>query len=130
MIKEKYKGYAYSKLLEQATDEQIRLLGKTPFLYHLKKDDSEYKNLINDFLKDYPPYYPEIIREDKNYSEKEMANKIINRGIYKAVFNMYNPLNKNPLTVETFVQMLKDTISKRYVDLIKTNELNDYLLKK
>ena len=31
MLKDKYKGYAYSKILEDATDEQIRLLQNREF---------------------------------------------------------------------------------------------------
>ena len=86
MLKDKYKGYAYSELLEHANNEQIRLFGPTVFFYRLIEGANKDK-LIKEFLKDYPPYYPAIVRLDRNYTEKEMANKTIDRGIYKAIFS-------------------------------------------
>ncbi len=127
MLKDKYKGYAYSELLEQANNEQIRLFGPTVFFYRLIEGVNKDK-LIKEFLKDYPPYYPAIVRANKGYSKKEMANKTIDRGIYKAIFREYSLENEKPKDLDSFVKMLKETIPKRYVDLINDNNLNKYLL--
>ena len=125
MLKDKYKGYAYSKLLENANNEQIRLFGPTVFFYRLIEGTNKDK-LIKEFLN--PPYYPTVVRIDRNYTEKEMANKTIDRGIYKAIFREYSFENKKPRDLDSFVKMLKETIPKRYVDLININNLNKYLL--
>lgn len=130
MLKEKYKGYSYSKILENATDEQIRILGVIPFFYHPDKPGEEGKKekLIIEFVKDYPPYYSVVSRDNEVYSSKEKANKIIDRGIYKAVFREYNPENSNPMNINDFIQSLKDTIPTRYKELIKKNNLSRVLL--
>nr|DAN70394.1 MAG TPA: hypothetical protein [Caudoviricetes sp.]DAO26318.1 MAG TPA: hypothetical protein [Caudoviricetes sp.] len=127
MLKDKYKGYAYSKILEDATDEQIRLFGHTVFFYRLIEGENKDK-LIEEFLKDYPPYYPTVIKLNKSYTKKEMANKTIDRGIYKAIFREYSTENLKPKKLDDFVKMLKETIPKRYVELIKNYKLDSYLL--
>ena len=98
-------------------------------LDYCKIENSKYQTkLIEEFLKDYPPYYPTVIKLNKSYTKKEMANKTIDRGIYKAIFREYSSENLKPRKLDDFLKMLKETIPKRYVELIKNYKLDNYLL--